>query len=51
MDYRNSDGSVREMCGNGIRLFALYLGDRGRVDSGAPIDRHPRRREDADDRR
>ena len=27
MDYRNSDGSVSEMCGNGIRLYALYLRD------------------------
>jgi diaminopimelate epimerase len=28
MDYRNSDGSVAEMCGNGIRVFARYLADR-----------------------
>jgi hypothetical protein len=25
MDYRNSDGSVSEMCGNGVRVFARYL--------------------------
>ena len=25
MDYRNSDGSISEMCGNGVRVFALYL--------------------------
>lgn len=25
MDYRNADGSVAEMCGNGIRVFAHYL--------------------------
>lgn len=25
MDYRNSDGSVAEMCGNGTRVFARYL--------------------------
>jgi diaminopimelate epimerase len=25
MDYRNADGSVSEMCGNGIRVFARYL--------------------------
>ncbi len=25
MDYRNSDGSISEMCGNGIRVFARYL--------------------------
>ncbi len=27
MDYWNSDGSASEMCGNGIRLFALHLRD------------------------
>ncbi len=25
MDYRNADGSVAEMCGNGVRVFAHYL--------------------------
>lgn len=25
MDYRNADGSVAEMCGNGLRVFAHYL--------------------------
>lgn len=25
MDYRNADGSVAEMCGNGARVFARYL--------------------------
>lgn len=29
MDYRNSDGSIAEMCGNGIRLFARHLVDEG----------------------
>ncbi|GAB3459419.1 diaminopimelate epimerase [Streptomonospora sediminis] len=29
MDYRNADGSVAEMCGNGVRVFARYLHDRG----------------------
>ena len=29
MDYYNADGSVAEMCGNGIRVFAKYLLDRG----------------------
>jgi diaminopimelate epimerase len=29
MDYRNADGSVAEMCGNGIRVFARYLVDSG----------------------
>ncbi len=28
MDYRNSDGSTSEMCGNGVRVFARYLIDR-----------------------
>ena len=27
MDYRNADGSLAEMCGNGARLFARYLVD------------------------
>jgi diaminopimelate epimerase len=27
MDYRNADGTVAEMCGNGIRVFARYLLD------------------------
>ncbi len=25
MDYRNADGSVAEMCGNGVRVFAQYV--------------------------
>jgi len=29
MDYHNADGSVAEMCGNGIRVFARYLFDNG----------------------
>ncbi|GAA0985298.1 diaminopimelate epimerase [Nocardiopsis tropica] len=32
MDYRNSDGSVAEMCGNGVRVFARYLVHAGLVD-------------------
>ncbi|WP_439564294.1 diaminopimelate epimerase [Microcella sp.] len=31
MDYSNADGSVSEMCGNGIRVFARYLLERGHV--------------------
>ncbi|MCZ3390245.1 MAG: diaminopimelate epimerase [Actinomycetia bacterium] len=31
MDYRNADGSVAEMCGNGARVFALALRDAGLV--------------------
>ncbi|MFC5825482.1 diaminopimelate epimerase [Nonomuraea insulae] len=33
MDYRNSDGSMAEMCGNGVRVFARYLLDAGLEDS------------------
>ncbi|WP_091789496.1 diaminopimelate epimerase [Pedococcus dokdonensis] len=29
MDYRNADGSVAEMCGNGTRVFATYLRREG----------------------
>ena len=31
MDYRNADGSLAEMCGNGIRVFAEYLTAQGLV--------------------
>ncbi len=31
MDYRNADGSVAELCGNGARVFAHYLTDAGYV--------------------
>ena len=34
MDYRNADGSVAQMCGNGIRVFARYLVDAGLVPAG-----------------
>jgi diaminopimelate epimerase len=39
MDYRNSDGSPSEMCGNGIRLFARHLVEEGLADprGGIPI--------------
>lgn len=29
MDYRNADGSIAEMCGNGLRVFARYLTEEG----------------------
>ena len=29
MDYRNADGTVAEMCGNGSRVFAAYLRREG----------------------
>jgi diaminopimelate epimerase len=32
MDYRNADGSLAEMCGNGIRVFAKYLIEQGLAD-------------------
>ncbi|MFG2924114.1 diaminopimelate epimerase [Streptomyces sp. NPDC048305] len=34
MDYRNADGSVAEMCGNGVRVFARYLQRAGHVSEG-----------------
>lgn len=33
MDYRNADGSVAEMCGNGSRVFAHWVRSRGLVES------------------
>jgi diaminopimelate epimerase len=32
MDYHNADGSVSEMCGNGIRVFTRFLLDNGLAD-------------------
>lgn len=32
MDDRRSDGQVRDMCGNGVRIFARHLYDQGLVD-------------------
>ncbi len=37
MDYRNSDGSLAEMCGNGIRVFAKHLYDEGLVPADEPV--------------
>ncbi|MET9519123.1 diaminopimelate epimerase [Streptomyces sp. NPDC002994] len=34
MDYRNADGSIAEMCGNGVRVFARYLQRAGLVGEG-----------------
>ncbi|WP_031080738.1 diaminopimelate epimerase [Streptomyces sp. NRRL WC-3549] len=34
MDYRNADGSVAEMCGNGVRVFARYLQRAGLASEG-----------------
>ncbi|MBY6410990.1 diaminopimelate epimerase [Rhodococcus sp. BP-252] len=32
MDYRNGDGTIAEMCGNGVRVFAHYVRAHGLVD-------------------
>ncbi|RII91375.1 diaminopimelate epimerase [Clavibacter michiganensis] len=32
MDYRNVDGSPAEMCGNGIRVFTLFLIENGLIE-------------------
>jgi diaminopimelate epimerase len=39
MDYFNADGSAAEMCGNGIRVFARYLLDRGlaKIEGGSTL--------------
>jgi len=34
MDYRNADGSLAEMCGNGIRVMAKYLVVHGHQQEG-----------------
>jgi diaminopimelate epimerase len=38
MDYRNADGSLAEMCGNGVRVVGKYLGDRGHVGSAFDLE-------------
>ncbi|WP_432488935.1 diaminopimelate epimerase [Kineococcus sp. SYSU DK018] len=35
MDYRNADGSVAEMCGNGVRVFAEFLLAEGHLPAEA----------------
>ncbi|MEP9381854.1 diaminopimelate epimerase [Nocardioides sp. KR10-350] len=40
MDYRNADGSLSEMCGNGVRVFARHLLEAGLVEpsgGGVPV--------------
>jgi len=34
MDYRNADGSIAQMCGNGVRVFARYLVEHGLAKPG-----------------
>ncbi len=38
MDYRNADGSLSEMCGNGIRVFARYLLDHEGASTPLEVD-------------
>jgi diaminopimelate epimerase len=35
MDYRNADGSLAEMCGNGVRCVAVFLRDAGEETASA----------------
>ncbi|MEJ3743501.1 diaminopimelate epimerase [Actinomycetes bacterium KLBMP 9797] len=37
MDYWNADGSLAEMCGNGVRVFARYLASAGLAAGTVPI--------------
>ena len=37
MDYRNADGSVSEMCGNGIRVLGRFLATHADVDPRGPL--------------
>jgi diaminopimelate epimerase len=37
MDYRNADGSLSQMCGNGVRVFARWLAEEGVVDPALPL--------------
>lgn len=37
MDYRNADGSLAEMCGNGVRVFAAYLERLGLWDGAGEL--------------
>lgn len=37
MDYRNADGSIAEMCGNGLRVFLRFLDEEGLIDSTAEV--------------
>lgn len=38
MDYRNADGSISEMCGNGIRVFGRHLVEEGLADPSRPLE-------------
>lgn len=38
MNYYNQDGSIAEMCGNGVRCLAKYAADVGIVDASKPFE-------------
>jgi diaminopimelate epimerase len=38
MDYRNADGSLAEMCGNGVRVVGKYLAEREHVGSSFDLE-------------
>jgi diaminopimelate epimerase len=37
MDYHNRDGSIAEMCGNGVRVFGRYLQQAGLIGEAATV--------------
>ncbi|MEO7261179.1 MAG: diaminopimelate epimerase [Jatrophihabitantaceae bacterium] len=37
MDYHNADGSIAEMCGNGLRVFGRYLQQVGLADGAGSL--------------
>jgi diaminopimelate epimerase len=37
MDYHNADGSIAEMCGNGVRVFGRYLQQAGLIDGPTSV--------------
>ncbi len=37
MDYRNADGSLAEMCGNGLRVFLRHLAEQGLVETTGEV--------------
>jgi diaminopimelate epimerase len=37
MDYRNADGGLAEICGNGVRVYARWLADAGWLPEGPAL--------------
>ncbi len=37
MDYRNADGSIAEMCGNGLRVFVRYLAEENLISGSSTV--------------